>query len=109
PARRSDYVLAAPPRPHPLPTRRSSDLVETVTGGASAAYGTDAVAGVVNFILDTDFEGVRADLQTGQNEKGHNETIKASFGAGFKDRKSTRLHSSHVKTSYAGFCSQKTT
>ncbi|MFO7286536.1 MAG: TonB-dependent receptor [Gammaproteobacteria bacterium] len=58
--------------------------VETVTGGASAAYGTDAVAGVVNFILDTDFEGVRADLQTGQNEKGHNETIKASFGAGFK-------------------------
>ena len=33
--------------------------VETVTGGASAAYGTDAVAGAVNFILDTDFEGIQ--------------------------------------------------
>ena len=30
------------------------ERVEVVTGGASAAYGTDAVAGVVNFILDTD-------------------------------------------------------
>ena len=35
--------------------------VETVTGGASAAYGTDAVAGVVNFILDTNFTGLDAD------------------------------------------------
>ena len=39
--------------------------IETVTGGASAAYGTDAVAGVVNFILDTDFEGLRVNLQGG--------------------------------------------
>src|SRR5690606_21293401 len=30
--------------------------IETVTGGASAAYGTDAVSGVVNYILDTEFE-----------------------------------------------------
>src|SRR6185369_9743403 len=35
--------------------------VDVVTGGASAAYGSDAVAGVVNFILDTKFEGVKAD------------------------------------------------
>src|SRR3546814_464082 len=33
--------------------------VEVVTGGASAAYGSDAVAGVVNFILDTEFEGLK--------------------------------------------------
>ncbi|MFU8820182.1 MAG: TonB-dependent receptor domain-containing protein [Gammaproteobacteria bacterium] len=32
--------------------------VEVLTGGASAVYGSDAMAGVVNFILDTDFEGV---------------------------------------------------
>jgi len=32
--------------------------VDLLTGGASAVYGSDAVAGVVNFILDTDFEGV---------------------------------------------------
>jgi len=35
--------------------------VEVLTGGASSVYGADAVAGVVNFILDTNFEGVRFD------------------------------------------------
>ena len=40
--------------------------IETVTGGASASYGTDAVAGVVNFRLDTDFEGFKSKLQGGQ-------------------------------------------
>jgi len=39
--------------------------IEAVTGGASAAYGTDAVAGVVNFVLDTKFEGLRFNAQTG--------------------------------------------
>jgi outer membrane receptor protein involved in Fe transport len=33
--------------------------VDILTGGASSAYGADAVAGVVNFVLDTEFEGVR--------------------------------------------------
>ena len=37
--------------------------VEVLTGGASSVYGADAVAGVVNFIIDTDFEGVRFDGQ----------------------------------------------
>lgn len=37
--------------------------VEVLTGGASSTYGADAVAGVVNFIMDTDFEGVRFDGQ----------------------------------------------
>lgn len=45
------------------------ERVETVTGGASAAYGTDAVAGVANFILDTDFTGLRTHLQTGQTSR----------------------------------------
>src|SRR5690606_35588343 len=57
--------------------------VKTVTGGATAAYGTDAVAGVVNFILDTDFEGIRGSAQAGQTDKGHNENFEISFGAGF--------------------------
>ena len=35
--------------------------VEVLTGGASSVYGADAVAGVVNFIMDTTFEGVRFD------------------------------------------------
>ena len=37
--------------------------VDILTGGASAVYGTDAVAGVVNFILDKDFEGFRGGVQ----------------------------------------------
>jgi len=36
--------------------------VEILTGGASAIYGSDAIAGVVNFILDDKFEGVQIDL-----------------------------------------------
>jgi len=39
------------------------DHVEVVTGGASAVYGSDAVAGVVNFIMRKDFEGVEFDGQ----------------------------------------------
>lgn len=39
------------------------DRVEVVTGGASAVYGADAVAGVVNFILQRNFNGVRLDAQ----------------------------------------------
>ncbi len=34
-----------------------------MTGGASAAYGTDAVAGVVNFILDTNYTGFQGKAQ----------------------------------------------
>ncbi|WP_233503426.1 TonB-dependent receptor domain-containing protein [Sphingomonas psychrotolerans] len=37
--------------------------VEVLTGGASSTYGADAVAGVVNFIIDTDFEGFKIDSQ----------------------------------------------
>jgi iron complex outermembrane receptor protein len=39
------------------------ERVDVLTGGASAVYGADAVAGVVNFIMKKDFEGVRVDAQ----------------------------------------------
>lgn len=38
------------------------ERVEVITGGASAVYGSDAIAGVVNFILKDDFEGLEANL-----------------------------------------------
>jgi len=44
------------------------ERVEIVTGGASAVYGSDAVAGVANFILRSDFEGIEADFQYGLNQ-----------------------------------------
>ncbi|NBW07729.1 MAG: TonB-dependent receptor [Caulobacteraceae bacterium] len=39
--------------------------VEVLTGGASAVYGSDAVAGVVNFIMKKDFEGIQIDAKYG--------------------------------------------
>ena len=41
------------------------ERVEVVTGGASSVYGSDAVAGVVNFILDKDFTGIKASYEYG--------------------------------------------
>ena len=65
--------------------------VETVTGGATAAYGTDAVSGVVNFILDTNFEGFKANVSTGANDNGDGDHYEASFGAGFALGENTHL------------------
>ncbi len=56
--------------------------VDTVTGGASAAYGTDAVAGVVNFILDTKFNGFKATVQDGQTTRGDNKNAEYSMTFG---------------------------
>jgi len=44
--------------------------VEVITGGASAVYGPDAMAGVVNFVLKNNFEGVELDFQTGGAAEG---------------------------------------
>ncbi|HEY8520115.1 MAG TPA: TonB-dependent receptor [Gammaproteobacteria bacterium] len=46
------------------------ERIETITGGASAVYGADALAGVVNFVLKDDFEGVSLDFQSGFTEAG---------------------------------------
>jgi iron complex outermembrane recepter protein len=52
--------------------------IETVTGGASAAYGTDAVAGAVNFILNTDYTGWEVSAQAGITGRGDRENIQFS-------------------------------
>ncbi|NTS64118.1 TonB-dependent receptor [Sphingomonas sp. HHU CXW] len=46
------------------------ERIDTLTGGASAVYGSDAVAGVVNFVYKTKFDGVQLDAQTGISEYG---------------------------------------
>ncbi|NWG92087.1 MAG: TonB-dependent receptor [Parvularculaceae bacterium] len=48
------------------------ERVEVLTGGASAVYGSDAIAGVVNFIMIDDFEGVRIDAQAGGYQHSNN-------------------------------------
>ena len=50
--------------------------VDIVTGGGSAAYGSDAVAGVVNFILDTGFTGLKGEIQGGTSSRSDNESRK---------------------------------
>ncbi len=44
------------------------ERVDVVTGGASATYGSDAIAGVVNFIMKKDFQGIQIDGQYGFND-----------------------------------------
>jgi outer membrane receptor protein involved in Fe transport len=56
--------------------------VDVVTGGASAAYGSDAVAGVINFILDTKFEGFKAEAQSGISQYGDNFNYTVSVTGG---------------------------
>ncbi|MEI9852469.1 MAG: TonB-dependent receptor [Sphingomonas sp.] len=56
--------------------------VDIVTGGASAAYGTDAVAGVVNFILDTGLTGLKGNAQGGITSRGDTRSYKAQLAYG---------------------------
>lgn len=58
------------------------DNVEVITGGASTAYGSDATAGVVNFRLKRNFEGIVLDSQYGITEKGDGESFKIAMTAG---------------------------
>lgn len=61
--------------------------VEVITGGASAVYGPDAMAGVVNFILKDNFEGAEFDFQTGETQEGDGAESRASalFGINSAD------------------------
>jgi iron complex outermembrane receptor protein len=63
--------------------------VETITGGASAVYGSDAMSGVVNFITIKNFEGFAADAQYGNSQRGdfgqNSESL--AFGTKFADDK----------------------
>jgi iron complex outermembrane recepter protein len=58
------------------------ERVEVVTGGASAAYGSDAISGVTNFILNTDFEGVSGNVQSGQTDRHDHKHNQAELAFG---------------------------
>src|SRR5689334_4182684 len=53
------------------------ERVEVLSGGASAVYGSDAVAGAVNFILRDNFEGVEVSAQMGESAQGDTGTVQA--------------------------------
>jgi outer membrane receptor protein involved in Fe transport len=63
------------------------ERVEVLTGGASAVYGADAIAGVVNFVLKDDYEGLSIRAGGGASDRGDASTGSASatWGTNFAD------------------------
>jgi outer membrane receptor protein involved in Fe transport len=64
------------------------ERTEVVTGGASAVYGSDAVAGVVNLILDRNLTGLKFEAQAGISQRGDdaNQYLGAAWGTALGDR-----------------------
>ena len=77
------------------------ERIDVVTGGASSIYGSDAIAGVVNYVLRTDLQGVVARAQYGITDKGDNPNYTASITAGTKfgadDRGSVIVNGTYSK------------
>jgi iron complex outermembrane recepter protein len=63
------------------------DRLDVVTGGASATYGSDAVSGVVNVLLNKRLEGIKGDFSMGISDRGDARETRAAlaFGAPFAD------------------------
>lgn len=61
------------------------ERIDIITGGSSAVYGSDAIAGVVNFILRRDYDGLQLRGQAGVSEPGFggNQLLSAMFGKNF--------------------------
>lgn len=73
---------------------------DVVTGGASAVYGSDALAGVVNFILKRDFQGLEVGGQYGLTTRGDGDKLdlSATLGTNFaEDRGNVVLFASYAK------------
>src|SRR5690606_41762186 len=102
------YCYAAPPRLHPFPTRRSSDLEaapvapepEPVTQPKPEPEPKPEVKEEVK--PDLEPPQPKVDIALEQEKKRKEEERKQKLAQ--QDRKSTRLNSSHVKISYAVFC-----
>ena len=71
------------------------ERIDVVTGGASAIYGSDALAGVVNVILKENFEGVVLSAQSGISDEGDDEThrFSATLGSSFADGRGSAVTS----------------
>lgn len=67
--------------------------VEVLKDGASSVYGSDAITGVVNFILNDRFDGAQASAYYGSNEKGDGQTTQYDFTVGTHTDKSSIIFS----------------
>ncbi|MES2700247.1 MAG: TonB-dependent receptor [Pseudomonadota bacterium] len=83
---------------------------ETVTGGASALYGSDAIAGVVNVILDTELDGLRAQVDFSRTTHGDGNEYhgSAAWGTDFADgRGHIVVGGEYQQTDSIGNCSEE--
>src|SRR6202789_3132522 len=75
------------------------ERVEVLTGGASSTYGADAVSGVVNFIMNTHYEGVKLDVQAGDyNHSNHENLYQGIEAAAGQPAPSGTVNSGQQKT-----------
>ncbi len=65
------------------------DRIEVVQAGGAAVYGSDAIAGVVNYILRDDFEGLELDAQYGDSSRSdyEQENYRVTWGLNFDDNR----------------------
>ena len=82
------------------------ERVEVLTGGASSTYGSDAVAGVVNFILDDDFEGFRANYMhsfySHANDNGEFRNLVDSYDYELADKNVTTGETNKLAAAFGG-------
>lgn len=89
-----------------------SDLIEridVITGGSSAVYGSDAVAGVVNFVLRRDYDGIRLRGQAGISQQGDRGIQAVSLTAGrnfWDDRANIAINLEYVNAEALYFASR---
>ena len=74
------------------------ERVDTVTGGASAVYGADAVAGVVNFILKKQVDGTTIDMRMGTTSEGGGESFDMSIASGFDAGRFSAVYSLELQS-----------
>src|SRR5690606_41796953 len=101
------YATRLSPRQHhPFPTRRSSDLAQAAFAAISAALDCG-----INFFDHADiYTRGKSEEVFGRylrDNPGLRDRLVLQSKVGIRDRKSTRLNSSHVKISYAVFCLKK--
>lgn len=85
------------------------ERVEVRTGGSSAVYGSDAIAGVVNFILKRDYDGTRLTVGTSIADKGDfaQPYVSGTIGRNFADGRGNIAFAAEYSSSDAVFNSQR--
>src|SRR5207253_4805212 len=92
---------------HSFPTRRSSDLAERAKSLWSGEIDRHAVLEVREALEDGSGGAARFALDAADDVQHHGRAVRRLVARPVRDRKSTRLNSSHVAISYAVFCLKK--